>query len=242
MTDRAQGAQRRLKLAYNARLPPNSRRFPWPERASLIAAQDGLYQVLFADIKGVEASEEYDRSFLKHLVARSENAISEASDEDEAAVGVSRQDWTVNEDILERYVDLVSLPATNTPAAEGCLVGAPVPPAIYLRHYFPLQNGPIDPLLGPSGSVVVREEGVAISQGTTGLKTWEASYRLAAHLVQEQNHWRSDHDRILELGSGAGLLGMLCAQLVQNTRAQLYLTDLEGNVMDRLHETASLSK
>lgn len=45
--------------------------------------------------------------------------------------------------------------------------------------------------------------------------------------------------RILELGSGAGFLGILCARLAQNT--DIYLTDLEGSVLDRLRETVELN-
>lgn len=51
----------------------------------------------------------------------------------------------------------------------------------------------------------------------------------------------SEKTRILELGSGAGFLGMLCTRLARH-RAAVHLTDLEGSVLDRLSETASLSK
>lgn len=45
--------------------------------------------------------------------------------------------------------------------------------------------------------------------------------------------------RILELGSGAGFLGILCARLAYD--ADIYLTDLEGSVLDRLRETVELN-
>lgn len=107
-------AQQQLCLAYNARLVPNSPLFPWPDARRLLAAQEGLDEALFGDVQGAEATEEYDRAFLKHLVARTERAISNASESDEAYLGVPRQDWAVNEALLERYVELVSLPQNVT--------------------------------------------------------------------------------------------------------------------------------
>ena len=74
--------------------------------------------------------------------------------------------------------------------------------------------------------------------------TWEASLRLAAHVVASPHVWQKSDACILELGSGAGFLGLVCARLfdtLPHTDAKLYLTDLEGQVLDRLRETAQLS-
>ncbi|WFC93407.1 hypothetical protein MBRA1_000027 [Malassezia brasiliensis] len=239
MTSRQRKAQRSLQVAYEARLPPNARRFPWPDRVGLITAQEGLDEVLFSEAKAFRANDEYERAFLKHLVARTEHAISDATPDEEHAIPMPRQDWSVNEGILERYVELVSLPTTED-TNEG-LVGAPVPQPMYSRHFFPCADGDVDPVLGPSASVTLREEGVAISQGTTGLKTWEASYRLAAYLVAEQASWRSQAQSVVELGSGAGFLGMVCARILRGTDSRVLLTDIAGNVLERLQETAHLS-
>lgn len=239
MTTRQREAQRTLRVAYEARLPPNAQRFPWPDRVGLITAQEGLDEVLFGQAKAFRANDEYERAFLKHLVARTEHAISDATPDEERAIPLPRQDWAVNEGILERYVELVSLP-TAEDANEG-LVGAPVPQPMYSRHFFPCADGDDDPVLGPSASVTLREEGVAISQGTTGLKTWEASYRLAAYLVAEQASWRSQAQSVVELGSGTGFLGMVCARILRGTDSRVLLTDIAGNVLERLQETAHLS-
>ncbi|KAI3626600.1 hypothetical protein CBS9595_001961 [Malassezia furfur] len=239
MTTRQREAQRTLRVAYEARLPPNAQRFPWPDRVGLITAQEGLDEVLFGQAKAFRANDEYERAFLKHLVARTEHAISDATPDEERAIPLPRQDWAVNEGILERYVELVSLP-TAEDANEG-LVGAPVPQPMYSRHFFPCADGDDDPVLGPSASVTLREEGVAISQGTTGLKTWEASYRLAAYLVAEQASWRSQAQSVVELGSGAGFLGMVCARILRGTDSRVLLTDIAGNVLERLQETAHLN-
>lgn len=239
MTPQQREAQRTLRVAYEARLPPNARRFPWPDRVGLITAQEGLDKVLFDQARIFRANDEYERAFLKHLVTRTEHAISDATPDEERAIPIPRQDWAVNEGILERYVELVSLPTAED--APGGLVGAPVPQPMYLRHFFPCDDGEDDPVLGPSASITLHEEGVAISQGTTGLKTWEASYRLAAYLVAEQTSWRSQAQSVVELGSGAGFLGMVCAHLLRGTSSRILLTDIAGNVLERLQETAHLS-
>lgn len=228
-----------LFLQYQARVNPGSSEFQWPAPRYLLAAQDGLDGALYPTAS--DATDEYDRAFLKHLVHRTERAMTEASVADAHALGLAREDWvglrahqSVNESLLERYVKVLSVPQ------QGVIVGAPVPDPMRIHHYFPLDDGPVHPLLGACQTITLRDEGVAISQGTTGLTTWEASYRLGSHLVQEQHAWARPHERILELGSGAGFLGMLCARLL-HADSTLALTDLEGKVLDRLHETARIS-
>lgn len=227
-----------LYLQYAARIPPFSPRFQWPCHRDLLASQSTLDAILFEHSPPGESTDEYDRSFLKHLVKHIDTAIEHGTDEDAAWLNIAKQDWAVDDALLERYVALVSMPDSTA------ILGAPAPKPILSRHYFPLPTTaqPPHPLLGPCGSVVFREEGMAISQGTTGLKTWEASLRLAAYLVSTGLLSGETDARILELGSGAGFLGLVCAQLISClSHGSLYLTDLEGQVLDRLRETASLS-
>jgi len=52
--------------------------------------------------------------------------------------------------------------------------------------------------------------------------------------------------RILELGSGTGFLGLVCSRLFRfcsdpRTDFSLVLTDVEGQVLNRLQETVNLS-
>ncbi|WFC98783.1 hypothetical protein MYAM1_001515 [Malassezia yamatoensis] len=230
-------AQRRIKIAYDARLSPNSEKFPWPEHKGLIASQDGLEAVLYPDDDLISASDDYNRLFLKHLISQTELAINQTSETELVVIGKDKQDWAVNEQLLERYVHLLSQPQSD----QNTLIGAPVPQPIYLRHHFPMMDGKNDPVLGKSASIILREEGVAISQGTTGLKTWEASYRLGAYLIENQRHLKADASTFLELGSGSGFLGMVLARLIRGSAARVALTDLEGNVLERLSETIQLS-
>ena len=232
-------AQGQLYIQYQARLPPRSSLFQWPENLDLLAAQGGLDAVLFSDKEVYPSNVEYDRAFLKQLVKRIDEAIETCTDKQAAFLRTEKQDLAVDDAILERYMRLVSIP--DTPS----IIGTRVPTPFYVHHYFPVSTARNHHhILGPCESVTLRQQGTAISQGTTGLTTWEASLRLAAHVVVSPHIWQRNNTYILELGSGTGFLGLVCARLIDtmpHTDAQLYLTDLEGQVLDRLHETAKLS-
>ena len=232
-------AQGQLYIQYQARLSPRSSLFQWPENLDLLAAQVGLDTVLFNGKETYPSNDEYDRVFLKQLVKRIEQAIEACTDDQAASLNTEKQDLTVDDAILERYMRLVSMPETPS------IMGTRVPSPLYVHHYFPISTAKNHhDILGPCESVTFRQEGTAISQGTTGLTTWEASLRLAAHVVASPHVWQKSDACILELGSGAGFLGLVCARLfdtLPHTDAKLYLTDLEGQVLDRLRETAQLS-
>lgn len=232
-------AQASLVLQYRARLPPQAAAFGWPEPRVLLLAQQGLDSMLFSSAPQDESTVEYDRSFLKHLVKRIERAIDLGSEEDAAWCGIEKADWAVEEALLERYVELLAIPGQ-----EGVL-GHAVPQPIMARHYFPVEctdGAEPHPLLGPSDSVVLREEGIAISRGTTGLRTWEASLRLAGYLVLHAGTLFAEETRVLELGSGAGFLGLVCARLLRSVpNSTVTLTDLAGQVLERLQESAQMS-
>lgn len=92
------------------------------------------------------------------------------------------------------------------------------------------------------------------------------SLRLAAHLLADPKLITAERTRILELGSGAGLLGCVCAKLQQSgssqargqlvdtdvksarerggqdSHPQIWMTDVPGQVLDRLEETLELSE
>ncbi|KAI8323071.1 hypothetical protein GQ54DRAFT_124396 [Martensiomyces pterosporus] len=59
--------------------------------------------------------------------------------------------------------------------------------------------------------IVLREDQMMISQGTTGLHVWEASLRLADFFTEHPDIIRGMH--VLELGAGCGLAGFTCAAL-----------------------------
>ena len=238
----AHSAQVQLYIQYNARLPPRSPAFQWPSGPVLLAAQFGLDAILFAQNSTPKSTIEYDRAFLKHLVKHVDEAIEECSEEQAASLDTTKEDLTVDDALLERYMTLVSLPETAS-----SVHGTHIPCALHVVHFFPIDDAlALHPVLGRCESVVLRQEGAAISQGTTGLTTWEASLRLAAHLTAQFSQICHPQARILELGSGTGFLGLVCSRLFHTrsgprTDFPLVLTDVEGQVLSRLQETVNLS-
>ena len=103
-------AQGQLYIQYQARLSPRSSLFQWPENLDLLAAQVGLDTVLFNGKETYPSNDEYDRVFLKQLVKRIEQAIEACTDDQAASLNTEKQDLTVDDAILERYMRLVSMP------------------------------------------------------------------------------------------------------------------------------------
>ncbi|KAG4095033.1 S-adenosyl-L-methionine-dependent methyltransferase [Neocallimastix lanati (nom. inval.)] len=75
------------------------------------------------------------------------------------------------------------------------------------------------------------EDKSMISKGTTGLRTWEASLRLAEYFIQ--NPTLCQNKNIIELGSGIGLLSLICAKLGAKS---VLATDVNPEVIERLKE------
>jgi hypothetical protein len=114
-----------------------------------------------------------------------------------------------------------------------------------VKYYYPASGD--DSLLEAKGGIfdgwhciTVEEEIYAISKGTTGLKTWEASLRLAAHLVARPEILARKDIVILELGSGSGFLGAVLAK--QAEQAHFHLTDRDGIVLEYLQRTIDKSE
>ncbi|XP_017110956.1 protein-lysine N-methyltransferase EFM3 [Drosophila elegans] len=62
-------------------------------------------------------------------------------------------------------------------------------------------------LMGPGAHITLRESNSFVSEGTTGLCTWEAALALADYVLQHRDLVRGKN--VVELGAGAGLLGIL---------------------------------
>jgi hypothetical protein len=222
------------------------------------------------------ADEAYQKAFLRELLKRCEEAVAVAIEQD----GAQRDDYEVNAILLEHYATLMAQPSGsgNSTAARGNPMeslssGLPqrheLPPdQRYLTFYFPLES-PQQPSLqdGPSAAsssrvvidnqrwshVTLKESTALISGGTTALRTWEASRRLASHLLaSRQDRAKTLHPkaRVLELGSGTGLVSLVVAKMQQEERARradvvggatMTATDLPLIVQTKLQENAELS-
>lgn len=93
-------------------------------------------------------------------------------------------------------------------------------------------------------SVTLLESRTTIEGGTTGLRTWSASYVLAEYLLSHGELVRGK--RVLEIGSGAGFLGLVIAAIQLQSGLEscaesfLWLTDVDSTVLKRCQGNARL--
>ncbi|CDU22802.1 uncharacterized protein SPSC_01432 [Sporisorium scitamineum] len=238
-------ARRTLLIQYEARISPRSSAFVWPSETILLRIQDRLDCDLFQKPK-YEATARYRTLFLRELCTRLDAAV-----QTECAVlrsqGIDEIEWPeVDATLLERYVEVMAS-GSSGPAA---VTAGSAPDTEFTTHYWPMHDSSDDAttsetdLLEHYFRATIREEGSAISKGTTGLKTWEAGLRLAGHLVSNPSLITSPGTRILELGSGAGFVGTVCAiQQVKSPHKDLhtFMTDMPGQVAERVRDTLQIN-
>ncbi|KAI0304591.1 putative methyltransferase-domain-containing protein [Russula brevipes] len=143
------------------------------------------------------------------------------------------------------YDQLVSLVAISKPATHNTVTP---PPPSFVTHYWKPQSGlSTPPDTVPSTeyhSVTLFESRTTIEGGTTGLRTWRASFVLAQFLIQNSSVLADKS--ILELGSGTGFLGLVIADIQVSSggvtpHPALCLTDVNEDVIRRCRENAQLS-
>lgn len=86
-------------------------------------------------------------------------------------------------------------------------------------------------------SVVVKESQSIISNGTTGLSTWTAAFRLVDWALENKQLLIGKN--LVELGSGTGFAGILISQLCEPS--QMLLTDCHHKVINLLEENVNLN-
>jgi len=88
--------------------------------------------------------------------------------------------------------------------------------------------------------ITLRESNCFVSEGTTGLCTWEAALALADYLLEHSNLLLDKN--VLELGAGAGLLGILLKQrALKLPVGQVLLTDGSAPCVQLMKENISLN-
>jgi predicted nicotinamide N-methyase len=86
----------------------------------------------------------------------------------------------------------------------------------------------------PDGEVYIREQpSLIVASGTTGLRTWEASLLLSEWVLTQDLTGK----RILELGAGTGLVGILAAK----RGAKVTATDGSEMVVSRLRKNYEMN-
>ncbi|KAM8825315.1 protein-lysine N-methyltransferase EEF2KMT isoform 1-T1 [Synchiropus picturatus] len=91
--------------------------------------------------------------------------------------------------------------------------------------------------LPDGGAVSLLENEAMISDGTTGLVTWEAALYLAEWAMEHPE--RFSGRALLELGSGAGLTGIVVCRSCRPSR--FIFSDCHPGVLTRLEENATLN-
>lgn len=93
-------------------------------------------------------------------------------------------------------------------------------------------------LLDELESISLKENISIISDGTTGLCTWQAAFYLAEWCIHNVDKIRKR--RVVELGSGSGLVGLTC--LKKCSPSSVILTDYHPKVLETLLYNVNLNK
>ncbi|XP_028413148.1 protein-lysine N-methyltransferase EEF2KMT-like [Dendronephthya gigantea] len=151
-------------------------------------------------------SDSYKLSFLKSLLAMYENQGREACDDLYSLIGklMAEKHSPGNDFIYKSYI------MVRNAVAHSCIL-----------------------LYQPCGQVVTLcESKQVVSQGTTGLNTWQAGMYLSNWVVQNKNILEGKN--ILELGCGVGLLGLVS---LHSCNPQTYtFTDRHEQVLNKVIE------
>ncbi|CAO1629992.1 unnamed protein product [Sympodiomycopsis kandeliae] len=263
MLDRLTHARLLLTSQYRSRVSPRSDHFAWPSSYALLRVQDDLAEDLF---QGDDAPHgKYAQSFLKELISRIDTAVNEHNtlhpDQEE-------DEWETNGDLLEMYTQLMMTPSEGTdvsPLAKHDLPSGKLTTYIFPRRLATSSRAAEAPpssssehLLDNWHGVDLMESSSLVEAGSTAVKTWEAALRLASHLLWDLVHGSGSEGiigqgaRVIELGSGTGLLSCVIAKLQQewidnhpnedvSNQPCIYSTDLAEVVTNKLDATIRLN-
>ncbi|EIW63925.1 uncharacterized protein TRAVEDRAFT_111741 [Trametes versicolor FP-101664 SS1] len=177
-------------------------------------------------------SKRYQVSFWKWAIDWLEQL---ASDEARYILTLELLD-EIDERIYTHHIDLI-----QELSAYVRSLGADAPPPSYMTYLWPAGTAPIRPVYSGYASATLLESQTTIEGGTTGLRTWSASLVLAQYLLSNTELIRGRNT--LELGCGAGLLGIVAAsvQLAGSTDwPSLWLTDVNEIVLQRCEHNLKL--
>ncbi|KAI8607934.1 hypothetical protein BC830DRAFT_1174858 [Chytriomyces sp. MP71] len=162
----------------------------------------------------------YKCAFLKHIVS-----LVDVRTEDHS----NGEDWECIDELLEAYLALMALKKSANPIGYRSFV---------LYAHPSNKDG-----LNNESYITLRENSQAISQGTTGLRTWPAALALLAFLQSHHGYGGGEslavHGKcVLELGCGVGLVGIACARL---GAARVVLTDVAETVLATVERNCNIN-
>ncbi|KAF8347544.1 putative methyltransferase-domain-containing protein [Amanita rubescens] len=158
------------------------------------------------------------------------------------AIQIMEDLLTEDEEIDSRFYDHY-LTTTQEPH-DQFLSFANVPPSeSYITYYgTPSKNSDDGVDIESVLRLTLFESRTTIEGGTTGLRTWKASFILADHLLSNPELVQAKS--VLELGSGVGFLGIVVAAIQHRDMlpgSSLFLTDVDEQVLSRCRRNVSLA-
>ncbi|KAF8204421.1 hypothetical protein K438DRAFT_1716134 [Mycena galopus ATCC 62051] len=238
---------------YASLVSPNRLRFPTHLRTQVI--HDFLVEHILLNVhfQKYPPSPEYQKSFWKWIISQLE------------CTDVAQSETEVDARIYELYLELLNSSVIQvllrmylflrlssvSSARPGVVPGMPghgPPSQAYITHFWrPDQdNGIPDSIdLDEYQTTTMLESRTMIESGTTGLRTWVASFILAQYLILNPALVR--RKRILELGAGVGFLGSVVASLQLLERPSdgsdpgtLWMSDVNDTVLSRCRDNIHL--
>ncbi|KDR85583.1 hypothetical protein GALMADRAFT_371661 [Galerina marginata CBS 339.88] len=245
--------------SFSSLAPPNTIQFP--KNFSPKSINDFLLHNILLNyhFQTYPPSQQYQKRFWKWAIENLEALARERSVEE------LDNDFEIDPRIYNHYLAVMapSGPATGSSGpstrSQICGKGLPLqvaPPAqTYITHFWNLETRFSDLTTSESKlsiedyqSTTLLESRTTIESGTTGLRTWLASFVLAQYLILHPEITTSK--RVLELGSGIGFLGSVVASLQllsqsaekspQSSSPSLWLTDINNEVLSRCRDNVNL--
>ncbi|KZV74104.1 hypothetical protein PENSPDRAFT_749600 [Peniophora sp. CONT] len=219
-----------LLRGYSALLPVAKLRYP--TALPFTEVHDFVLEniVLNAHLAAYPPSAPYQQTFYKWLI----NCLEEH---------LGNEDAAIDDRLYDKLFDSMS----ETRCVQCISPVAMVPPPTYVTHYWNPKSTRHDPppentVCGRS-TVTLFESRTTIESGTTGLRTWRASFVLARHFIAHSDIIQDC--TVLELGSGTGFLGIVVASLqvlCHNVGAlpAVALTDINETVIERCIDNVRL--
>ncbi|KAH9949381.1 hypothetical protein B0H21DRAFT_131633 [Amylocystis lapponica] len=233
----------KLLRGFAALVPP--RMLDFPSNVPFTAVHNLLLDAILLNphFEAYPPSREYQATFWKWAIRELEAVAI-----DEACNGTSESYSGLTIGLSTRTTRSTSAyTPTVYRSSSGPRAAGTAPPSVSYATYLWRTDAYANCAVGPGiESVTLLESRTMIECGTTGLRTWSASLVMAQYLIAHPELVREK--RVLELGSGAGFLGVIIASLQQRclgdgnpeSAPALCLTDVNDTVLQRCRDNTRL--
>ncbi|TFY71174.1 hypothetical protein EVG20_g1823 [Dentipellis fragilis] len=214
-----------LLRGYGALISPNLLHFPI--HLPFTYVHDFLLDSILLNGHFVEfpPSDHYQTFFWKWVISHLET------------MAVEEEDLEIDTRFYDRHIALLSAGASTSQA----------PPPSFITYFF--EDSLRNKALKRPGSfiglnaITLLESRTTIESGTTGLRTWTASFVLACLLASQPNLIIDRN--VMELGAGSGFLGVFTAHLQlgygdAERMPSICLTDVNDEVLQRCNNNIRL--